>query len=154
MLGYKENTNPAPVNIIQYITGGKRKSNNLESKTKSLCFSHQENIQQSNRNVSKQIIKIIYSHSANGKVGIYEQIKATIKTESVNHSAFLHAEKMAPSDIHQRLLNVCRDQTVDVSTLRWWVVHFSKLASDGDQAEKQCFVTENLFYQIVSLCSL
>ena len=30
---------------------------------------------------------------------------------------FLHAEKIAPSDIHQRLLNVYGDQTVDVSTV-------------------------------------
>ena len=38
---------------------------------------------------------------------------------------FLHAEKMAPIDIHQYLLNVHGDQTVDVSTVRWLVVHFS-----------------------------
>lgn len=31
-------------------------------------------------------------------------------------------QKMAPSDIHQRLLNVCGDWTVDVSSVRWWVV--------------------------------
>ena len=37
---------------------------------------------------------------------------------------FLHAEKMAPIDIHQHLLNIYGDQTVDVSTVRWWVVHF------------------------------
>jgi len=34
-------------------------------------------------------------------------------------------EKMAPLDILQCLLNVCRDQTVDVSTVRQWVVRFS-----------------------------
>ena len=38
---------------------------------------------------------------------------------------FLHAEKMAPVDIHECLLNVSGDQTVDASTARWWVVCFS-----------------------------
>ena len=38
---------------------------------------------------------------------------------------FLHAEKMAPNDIHQRLLNIYGDQTVDVSTVRRWVARFS-----------------------------
>ena len=38
---------------------------------------------------------------------------------------FLHAEKLAPTDIHQWLLNIDGDQTVDVSTVRGWVVHFS-----------------------------
>ena len=36
---------------------------------------------------------------------------------------FLHVEK--PSDIHQCLLSIPGDQTVDVSTERRWVVHFS-----------------------------
>ena len=31
---------------------------------------------------------------------------------------FRHAEKMAPINIHQHLLNVYGDQTVDVSTVR------------------------------------
>jgi len=38
---------------------------------------------------------------------------------------FLHEEKMAPSDIYQRLLNVYGDQTADVSTVRQWMVRFS-----------------------------
>ena len=38
---------------------------------------------------------------------------------------FLQAEKMAPIDIHQHLLNIYGDQTMDVSTVRWWVVYFS-----------------------------
>ena len=37
----------------------------------------------------------------------------------------LHAEKMALIDIHWWSLSVYGDQTVDVSTVRWWVVHFS-----------------------------
>ena len=39
---------------------------------------------------------------------------------------FLHAEEMEAIDIHQHLLNTYRDQAVDVSTVRWWVVHFSR----------------------------
>ena len=37
---------------------------------------------------------------------------------------FLHAEKKAPTDIHWHLLNVYRDQTVSVSTVRQWVVKY------------------------------
>ena len=32
---------------------------------------------------------------------------------------FLHAEKMAPTDIRQHLPNVYGDQAVDVHTVRW-----------------------------------
>ena len=42
---------------------------------------------------------------------------------------FLHTKKMAPIDIHRHLLNVDRDQAVDVSTVRWWVVHFRSVNS-------------------------
>ena len=38
---------------------------------------------------------------------------------------FLHTEKVAPIDIHRHLLNVYGDETADVSTVRWWVVHLS-----------------------------
>ena len=38
---------------------------------------------------------------------------------------FLHAEKIAPIDIHQHLLNSYGDQTVHISTVKWWVLHFS-----------------------------
>ena len=67
---------------------------------------------------------------------------------------------------------------MDVSTVRWWVVHFSSgnsgspllaqicmsparrllfiagekcIANGGDYVEKKCFVAENLLYQMV-LC--
>ena len=33
--------------------------------------------------------------------------------------------KMAPTDMHWCLLNICGDQIEDVSTVRWWVVCFS-----------------------------
>ena len=38
--------------------------------------------------------------------------------------------KKPPIDIHQCLLNIYGDQTVDVSTMRWWMVHFSSGDSD------------------------
>ena len=38
---------------------------------------------------------------------------------------FLYAEKMASTDIPRCLLNIHGDQTVHVSTVRQWVVHFS-----------------------------
>ena len=44
---------------------------------------------------------------------------------------FLHVEKMTPNDIHLCLLNVQGDETVDVSTVRHWVVHFSNGESDS-----------------------
>jgi len=47
---------------------------------------------------------------------------------------FLHAEKNAPNDIHQCVLNVYGDQTVDVSTVRWWVARFS--SGDSDVQDK------------------
>ena len=39
-------------------------------------------------------------------------------------------KKMAPTDIPWCLLNVYGYQTVDVGTVRWWVVHFSSGDSD------------------------
>ena len=38
---------------------------------------------------------------------------------------FLRVEKIAPVDIHWCLLNVYGDQSVNVSTVRQWVMHFS-----------------------------
>jgi len=95
---------------------------------------------------------------------------------------FLYVEKMAPIDINQCLLNVSRDQPVAVSMARhgwcisavtaatvdhilWyrflWAQHadccssLMKIrANGGDYVEEQCFVAENLLYQIVLLCSL
>ena len=40
-------------------------------------------------------------------------------------------KKMAPIGIHWHLLNVCGDQPVDVSTMRWWVVYFSSGSNDS-----------------------
>jgi len=42
---------------------------------------------------------------------------------------FLYAETMALTDINQCLLNVEEDQTVSVSTMRWWVECFSSVIS-------------------------
>ena len=48
-----------------------------------------------------------------------------VRMEQRCETEFLHVEKMAPIDIHQHLLNVYREQTVDVSIDRQWVVCFS-----------------------------
>jgi len=40
-------------------------------------------------------------------------------------------KKMPSTDIHQCLLNIHGDQTVDVNTLRWWAVCFSSGDSDN-----------------------
>ena len=42
----------------------------------------------------------------------------------------LHRKKMALIDIHQHLLNIYGDQTMDMRTVRQWVVHFSSTDSD------------------------
>ena len=55
-------------------------------------------------------------------------MEVRMKQRSVTE--FLHAEKIAPNDIHRRLLNVYGDQTVDVSTVRRWVARFSSGDSD------------------------
>jgi len=100
-----------------------------------------------------------------------------VHTKQRDEIAFQHAEKIAPIDIHQHLLNVYGDQTVDVSPKsgafqQWWQwvtsagADFYKrsmqalvrcwkkyTANDGDYVEKQCFVAENLLYQIAVFCS-
>jgi len=35
---------------------------------------------------------------------------------------FLHAIKMILTDVHQHLMNVHEDQTLDIDTVRQWVV--------------------------------
>ena len=47
---------------------------------------------------------------------------------------FLHVEKIVPIVIHWCLLNTYEDQTEDVSTVKWQVVHFS---SDDRKTRKQ-----------------
>lgn len=34
---------------------------------------------------------------------------------------FLHAERIAPTDIHQYLLNVYKDKAMNVRTVRWFL---------------------------------
>ena len=57
-----------------------------------------------------------------------------VRMKQICVNEFLHAEKIAPSDIHRRLLNVYGDQTLDVSTVRRWVAHFS--SGDSDVKDK------------------
>jgi hypothetical protein len=53
-----------------------------------------------------------------------------VRTKQRGVIEFVHAERIAPVDIHRCLLNVCGDQTVDVSIVRRWVVRFSSGDSD------------------------
>ena len=46
---------------------------------------------------------------------------------------FLHMGKMAPSGINRHLLNVFGGRTVDVRTVRQWVVRFS--SGDSNSAD-------------------
>ena len=48
---------------------------------------------------------------------------------------FLHAEKIVPTDIHHCLLNTDGDQSVDVSTVRQWVMCFSSGNRDMKDTE-------------------
>jgi len=48
-------------------------------------------------------------------------------------------KKIAPNDIHRRLLNFYGDQTVDVGTVRRWVTDFS--SGDSDVKNKATFRT-------------
>ena len=50
--------------------------------------------------------------------GIIARMKQRCGTE------FLHEIKIVLTDIHWCLLNVCGDQTADMSTVRWWMVCF------------------------------
>jgi len=49
---------------------------------------------------------------------------------------FLHEEKITPTDIHWRLLNISGGQTVDASTVRWSEVHFN--SGNTDMKDKPC----------------
>ena len=44
-------------------------------------------------------------------------------------------KKIVSTDIHRRLLSISGDRTVDVSTVRQWVVRFN--SGDGDMKGKQ-----------------
>ena len=46
----------------------------------------------------------------------------------------LHVERIAPNDIHRRLLNIYGDQTVEVSTVSRGVAHFN--SADSDEKDK------------------
>ena len=44
---------------------------------------------------------------------------------SMSYSVWKKLHKIVPTDIHWCLLNIYGDHTVDVSRVRWWIVHFS-----------------------------
>ena len=72
-------------------------------------------------------------HVADGSRGAVWQVDICqgIADEAKGVTEVLHVEKMTPTDISWCLMNVDGDQTVSVSTARWWVVHFSSYNSDS-----------------------
>ena len=66
---------------------------------------------------------------------VVSDMEAWMKQRCV--SEFLHKEKTASINIHQHLLNVDGDQTVDVSTVRQLAVCFSR--SDRDMKDELCY---------------
>ena len=64
-------------------------------------------------------------------------------------TGFLHAEKMVANDIHQCFLNIHEDQTVEVSTVGWWVVHFSS----GDSNSGSPLLVQTFTSTVHSSCS-
>lgn len=57
--------------------------------------------------------------------GSLTECQTEVRTKQKHTTELLHGEKVAPTDIHQHLLNADRDQTADASSLRWWAVCFS-----------------------------
>jgi len=59
---------------------------------------------------------------------------------------FLYMEKIVPVGIHQLMLNVYGEQTMDVSTARWCMVHFcndnSKVKDKPHSRQPFCFFYE------------
>ena len=47
-----------------------------------------------------------------------------VRMEQECGTEFLCTEKIAPTNIHQHLLNIYKVQKVNVSAVRQWVVHF------------------------------
>ena len=70
-----------------------------------------------------------------GSLTIWRLIQKCIWSKSVSLDSSM-PKKVAPTDIHWRLLNVYGDQTVDVSTVRQWVVRFN--SGDTDMKHKPC----------------
>ena len=58
---------------------------------------------------------------------------------------FLYVEKIAPTDIYQCLLSISGDQTMDVSTVRWWVVCSSK-GDTGSGADFYKFAMQDVVH--------
>jgi len=73
---------------------------------------------------SHQYLITFCCHVTDGSRGAAWQNCLTWKRVQ-SKGVLLNVEKVAPIDIHWHLPNISRDQTVDVSSVRWWVVHFS-----------------------------
>ena len=61
--------------------------------------------------------------------------------------------KNAPTDICQHLLNICWAQTVDVCTVRRWVVHFSR-SNSGSTPMVQIVMSATTLRLQICICSI
>ena len=59
--------------------------------------------------------------------GQYDKMTSDMKVHMKQRCTveFLHAEKIALTDIHQCLLNIYGDQTMNANTVRQWTADFS-----------------------------
>ena len=72
-----------------------------------------------------------------GSRGVVDKMASDMEVHIQSNGVSLKSamwKKMVPTDIHQCLLNVCGEQTVDVSTVRCWVVCFSSDNCDSGSA--------------------
>ena len=127
----------------------------------------------------------MWQMAAEGQSGrMVSDVEAFMKQRCVTE--FLHAEKMAPTDIHRHLWTfmdtkwwmwaqwgasrgiqqwqqwherqvMLQTAMHSCHTMKWrayQLAHPHELANSSDYVEKQCFVAEDLLYQLVLLCSL
>jgi len=65
---------------------------------------------------------------------VESDMEVCMKQRCVTEFLYAEKKKIAHTDIHQFLLNVYGDQTVDESTVKWWVLHVSSGDSDVSAA--------------------
>ena len=76
-------------------------------------------------------------HATDGSIQPWQNasyMKMHMKQRCVTE--FLHVEKATPTGIHWHLLSIYGDQTVGVSTVKCWTLHFS--CGNRDMKDKPC----------------
>lgn len=75
------------------------------------------------------IMQQVAAEAKSGKMAFDMEVLMKQRYLKQRSIKLLHMEKIAPIHVHQCLLNIC--QTVDVKTVRLWVVHFSNYDSNS-----------------------